>query len=253
MSNLPDLKIEQLRAEDIPAVLDTFTVWHKTQEQFEGYLAEQERGERTIFLAWLDEKVVGYVTILWLPRFEIFKEENIPEIVDLNVITDYQRQGIGTQLIQESETFCRNKNIPSLGISVELTPVYETASQLYQKLLYFPINEAEPGQLWHLIRILDDNALSVTAVIAFTRRLVSNGNVDKYLWVWLKYCLIQNSVEIKGFAEVIRTKTLSQEQLDQFTRIIERKAQNILQVGQGFGAYYAEEERKALKQLKRID
>jgi hypothetical protein len=29
----PDLKIEQLRAEDIPAVLDTFAVWHKTREQ----------------------------------------------------------------------------------------------------------------------------------------------------------------------------------------------------------------------------
>lgn len=37
----------------------------KPAAQFETYLAEQERGDRAVLVAEMDDEVVGYVTVVW--------------------------------------------------------------------------------------------------------------------------------------------------------------------------------------------
>ena len=130
--------VKPMQEGDMDSVLRTFDVWHKTRVQFDAYLAEQARGERSVLIACKGTEVIGYVTIVWSSGYEPFRLAGIPEIVDLNVITEHQRQGSGTALICAAEEIARSRGHRVMGISVVQSPEYAAPNRLYPQLGYVP-------------------------------------------------------------------------------------------------------------------
>ena len=81
-------------------------------------------------MAFLDKVFVGYVTIVWRSKYPPFNKNNIPEIVDLNVLPKYQRQKIGTKLMDKAEEIISQK-YKVVGIGVGLAPGYNAAQRMY--------------------------------------------------------------------------------------------------------------------------
>ena len=82
------LQIRFLEARDIPGIAAAFAAlgWDKPASQYEGYLAEQEAGERPVLVAHLDGVFAGYLTVNWTSHYPAFADANIPEIADFNVL-----------------------------------------------------------------------------------------------------------------------------------------------------------------------
>lgn len=57
---------------------------------------EQARSKRRVWLAFYKEQLAGYVTLKWLSYYEPFRQQNIPEIMDLNVLPPYVKEGINS-------------------------------------------------------------------------------------------------------------------------------------------------------------
>lgn len=112
--------------------------WHKPESQFRAYLAEQERGSRSVFVADQGEGPMGYLTIMWASDYPAFRQKGIPEIVDFNVLKAHQRQGIGTRLLDAAERaiFAKAKQA---GLGCGVTPDYGAAMRLYVKRGYIPL------------------------------------------------------------------------------------------------------------------
>jgi GNAT superfamily N-acetyltransferase len=130
--------IRQMQERDIDKLFATFVRWLKPREKFQRYFVEQQRGERVILVAFDGENIVGYTTLVWQSEYEPFKRQYIPEIVDLNVITEYQRHGIGTQLIHAAERIAVEHSRHTIGISVEQAGTHIAANRLYPQLGYVP-------------------------------------------------------------------------------------------------------------------
>lgn len=127
-----------MQERDIDKLFATFTRWQKAREKFHRYYLEQQQDERVILIAWENENIVGYITLVWQSAYEPFKRQSIPEIVDLIVLPEYERQGIGTQLIHAAEHIAIQHSRPVIGISVEQDHSHLAANKLYPKLGYVP-------------------------------------------------------------------------------------------------------------------
>jgi GNAT superfamily N-acetyltransferase len=139
MGESSGLSIHLLRTGDIPTMAAAFAVlgWDKPAAQYEGYLAEQRRGEREALIAWRGEEFVGYVTIVWTSDYTPFRDAGIPEISDFNVLPHVRRQGIGSQLLDEAERRIAERSHVA-GIGVGLFTDYGAAQRLYVKRGYVP-------------------------------------------------------------------------------------------------------------------
>lgn len=124
---------------DISAIVSAFEKcgWPKPASIFEQYLHEQDAKERLIWVAHKEEDILGYITLKWHSEYPLFKELNIPEIKDLNVLPDFRNQGVGSTLlnIAEMAAFERSNKI---GIGVGLYSDYGAAQRLYVKRGYIP-------------------------------------------------------------------------------------------------------------------
>jgi GNAT superfamily N-acetyltransferase len=131
--------IRLLETQDIPQIAAAFASlgWNKPASQYERYLAEQESGQRTVFVAFMDAVFAGYVTVQWLSHYPPFQEANIPEIVDFNVLPDYRRQGIGSRLMDEAEQAVAQRS-DVVGIGVGMYSDYGSAQRMYVKRGYIP-------------------------------------------------------------------------------------------------------------------
>ena len=80
--------IRLLASADIVPIAAAFAAigWNKPAAQYERYLAEQEAGQRTVLVAFLDGAFVGYLTICWQSEYPPFAEAGIPEywVLDCN-------------------------------------------------------------------------------------------------------------------------------------------------------------------------
>lgn len=130
--------IRKMKRSDIEAIAKTFAHWNKTREQYERYFAENQSGERLTFVAVADEKAIGYTNILWQSDYVPFIKKDIPEINDLNVVEDFQNQGVGRSLIRAAELTIAEAGKTTVGIGVGQTPDYSAAQHLYPKLGYIP-------------------------------------------------------------------------------------------------------------------
>src|ERR1044071_1772553 len=128
-----------LEAEDIPNIVAAFEElgWDKTAEQYERYLLDQAFGERDVYIAFVNEEFAGYLTVCWKSSYEAFREKDIPEIIDFNVLPKFRRLGIGTQLMDIAEDAISNVS-PVAGIGVGVDPDYGAAQRLYVLRGYVP-------------------------------------------------------------------------------------------------------------------
>jgi GNAT superfamily N-acetyltransferase len=128
-----------LAPEYIPEIVAAFQLigWHKPSSLFEQYLCEQEKGERVVFVAFVNNQFAGYVTLLWKSRYVHFMTENIPEIVDLNVLPQFRQQGIGSGLLTVTEKVAAQEHV-RVGIGVGLMSDYGNAQRLYVRRGYIP-------------------------------------------------------------------------------------------------------------------
>jgi GNAT superfamily N-acetyltransferase len=131
--------IRLLEAEDIPQIVEAFQGlgWNKPDTQYERYLIEQAEEIRDVYVAFVQGEFAGYLTICWKSTYEPFREKNIPEIVDFNVLPKFRRQGIGTQLMDKAESEIA-KVSSMAGIGVGMDPDYGAAQRLYVLRGYVP-------------------------------------------------------------------------------------------------------------------
>lgn len=133
------VEIHLISSTDIEPIAKAFATlgWHKPASQYQRYLSEQEKGQRVVLVATVDNVFAGYLTILWNSDYLPFREGDIPEIVDFNVLPRYHRRRIGTQLMDEAEHRIAMRSSFS-GIGVGLTADYGAAQILYNRRGYVP-------------------------------------------------------------------------------------------------------------------
>lgn len=136
---MPDLMVRPMEAADVQPIVAAFTAigWNKPASQYERYLAEQERGERVVLVAFLDDAFAGYLTIVWQSGYAPFRAAGIPEIMDFNVLPQVRQRGIGSRLMEEAERRIAERSAV-VGIGVGMDPGYGAAQRLYVKRGYVP-------------------------------------------------------------------------------------------------------------------
>ena len=133
------LELREIRKSDCTQISKSFELqgWDKPVAQFEKYLEAQENKERDVIIAEMNGEFAGYLTIKWKSDYKPFQKEGIPEIVDFNVLKKYQRQGIGTSLMDEAED--RIKKVSDYaGIGFGVYSDYGAAQILYINRGYKP-------------------------------------------------------------------------------------------------------------------
>lgn len=137
---LENLEIRVVGDEDLKA-LDVFTNDQKISKADNYFIRQYESqldGGRLIFLALIEDVVVGYCILNWEPKYGFFKTMGIPETQDLNVHKDFRQRGIASAMIAHCEDLAMEKKCEYMGISVGLSGSYGSAQRLYVKLGYVP-------------------------------------------------------------------------------------------------------------------
>jgi GNAT superfamily N-acetyltransferase len=140
--------------------------WNKPASQYEQYWVGQLFRLRTVYVALLEGRFAGYLTICWKSSYEPFRKARIPEITDFNVLQKFRRLGIGTQLMNTAEEAISQVS-RTAGIGVGLTPDYGAAQRLYVLGGYVPNGMGLHWKDHHIehgeeIRVNDDLVLYLT-------------------------------------------------------------------------------------------
>lgn len=132
-------RIRSMLESDIQSFDEAFTAqgWHRNESDFAGYYEKQTQGRRQVFVAQLPVAVAGYVTLLPHAQTGPFQEKGYPEITDFNVFMPYQRQGIGSLLMDAVEAAAFEKS-PVVTLGVGLHNGYGAAQRLYVRRGYMP-------------------------------------------------------------------------------------------------------------------
>ena len=135
----PHLFIRVLQLSDIDTMVSSFAEasWHKPRATFEDYWQEQQKGARKVWVAYINDAFVGYVTLKWHSSYQSFAANHIPEIMDLNVLPQYRNCGAGSGLLEIAEKEAAIKS-NVVGIGVGLYEDYGPAQKLYIKRGYIP-------------------------------------------------------------------------------------------------------------------
>lgn len=165
------LHIQLLEARDIQPIAAAFHIlgWNKSASQYERYLAEQEQGARTVFVAYFDQVFSGYLTINWQSGYPPFRAENIPEIQDFNVLPHFRRRGIGTKLMETAEQTVARRS-PIVGIGVGMDTDYGAVQRLYVLRGYVPDGR---GLVYddHFVKYGEQVTVNDDLVLYFTKHL----------------------------------------------------------------------------------
>ena len=133
------LTIRPLEHTDIPEIAEAFQQlgWNKPASKYERYLEEQTQGVRDALVAHVENRFAGYLTICWASDYPPFREANIPEIVDLNVLPRFRRQHIGSALMDRAENvITKRSNFAGIGVGMDMD--YGAAQRMYILRGYVP-------------------------------------------------------------------------------------------------------------------
>ena len=84
-----------------------------------------------------DGQCLGYVTVLWASGYGPFRDAEIPEISDLNVLPRFRRQHVGSALMDAAESVVATRST-AVGLGVGLYADYAAAHRMYLKRGYLP-------------------------------------------------------------------------------------------------------------------
>lgn len=175
-----------MAADDPPVLEAAFAAigWNKPASQYRRYLSDAARGARLALVAEVrDERpppasgsgsdaprtFAGYVTVVWESHYEPFREQGIPEIVDLNVLPAFRRRGVGSRLLDAAEQAIAERSAVA-GIGVGLYPDYGPAQRMYVVRGYVPDARGvcyDGVPVEPLAQTVNDDSLN----LYFTRRL----------------------------------------------------------------------------------
>lgn len=136
---MSNVHIRLLAKQDAQVISESFQEqgWHKPPELYERYWEEQEMGQRVTLIAELNGQFAGYVNVIWTSQYPSFQEQGIPEINDFNVLMKFQRQGIGSKLMDHAEKVVKERSGVA-GIGVGVYADYGKAQVLYAHRGYIP-------------------------------------------------------------------------------------------------------------------
>jgi ribosomal protein S18 acetylase RimI-like enzyme len=163
--------IRELVQADCDSIAGSFAAqdWNKPPELFKRYLIENSTGKRTVLIAEVEGRFAGYLTIDWRPEYPVFKEHAIPEIADFNVLIGFQRQGVGTRMMDSAEKLISQRSNVA-GIRVGLTADYGSAQRLYVKREYVPDGNGI-SQRGKFLRYGDTAVVDDDLTLGFTKSL----------------------------------------------------------------------------------
>jgi len=174
---LLNCEIRLLKQTDIPLIVQSFSDvnWPKSASLYEKYVLEQEKGQRIVWLAFWKGVFAGYATLKWQSDYSPFKEQNIPEINDLNVLPQLRRKGIGSKLLDVAEERVRLVG-QYVGLGVGLYEDYGNAQRLYVQRGYIPNGQGityryDPITPGHLVCVDDDLILWFVKDLALSHRV----------------------------------------------------------------------------------
>ena len=163
-----DVTIRLLESDDIHVIARAFRElgWNKPESQYARYLVEQVLELRDVYVAFLDGTFAGYLTICWKSEYKPFQDRNIPEIVDFNVLPQFRRMRIGSQLMDKAESEIAIISQVA-GIGVGMTADYGAAQRLYILRGYIPDGLGLHWKDHHVrhdeqVKVDDDLALYLT-------------------------------------------------------------------------------------------
>lgn len=153
-----NLVVRSMLRTDIEALFKGFAEqgWSKPQEQFSEYYSQQENHEKLVVVAEWNGHVAGYVTLLPTTEIGPFTHQNIPEIVDFNVLIKYQNKGIGNKIMDITENLAKAKS-NTVSLCVGLHGGYGSAQRMYVKRGYIP----DGTGVWYNGKQLEPNAKCV--------------------------------------------------------------------------------------------
>ena len=164
--SLTSIRLKEFSRNELALFQESFkdTYLSDRFDLFKKYLKEHSEKNRYVLLACSDEKIVGYVTLKYVSDYENFARNNIPEIVDFNVVPRFRKRGIGRKLLKRIESVAKKSGYAQIGIGVGLSEDYGAAQRLYVKMNYIPDAtglhyDAKPVQKGTTVRV--DDSLAV--------------------------------------------------------------------------------------------
>lgn len=134
-----DIQVIEMAATHVDSLVQAFTNanWPKPAELFYEYIDQQKDGLLYAWVASYQNNIAGYVTLNFRSKYSYFTQNNIPEIMDLNVLPQYRGLRIGSKLLlaAENKGFLFSKKV---GLGVGLYADYGIAMQMYFRYGYCP-------------------------------------------------------------------------------------------------------------------
>jgi GNAT superfamily N-acetyltransferase len=99
------------------------------------------QSKRLVWVAFEEDKIAGYITLKFDSDYFNFKQQNIPEVVDLNVLPNFRKKGIGSLLLDKAEQAAAlQSNVIGIGVGLYAGADggYGSAQSLYVKRGYIP-------------------------------------------------------------------------------------------------------------------
>lgn len=127
--------------------------WEKSISLFERYYEEQEKRSRRVFVAYNENNVLGYATLISNDENGPFANKQIPTLRDFNVLEKYQNKGVGTALLDKIEDTVKEYS-NSICLGVGLHSGYGSAQRMYIKRGYIP----DGSGVWYNNMLLEQNA-----------------------------------------------------------------------------------------------
>ena len=137
---MESIKLRTITVDDLPKLWDIALAMGaaKADSYFDHALEQQQAGTRVTFIAEYEGQEAGYCMLAWEPKYAFFRKLGIPEIQDLNVLSEFRRKGIGGFMIDYCENLARDKGYEHMGIGVGMDTSYGPAQQLYVRRGYIP-------------------------------------------------------------------------------------------------------------------
>lgn len=118
-----DVTIDLMKEEDIDGILDISSLSFHISWSKDSYIEELSNPLAKYFVAKLNNKVVGFAGT-WI----VLDESHITNIA---VHPDYRKQNIGSKLLEELLSYCRNHKCTAFTLEVRSSN--EAAKALYEK------------------------------------------------------------------------------------------------------------------------